>query len=103
MTGHFKVTDSSQLEPESRKKVWVNLKPDIDLGHLIAMATFIGGLMLQWNAMDRRVTVIEQKQQQLESLSSEVRADLKEIKKTTGTIETNLAVQAAITNGGRKQ
>lgn len=97
MPDHFKVTDSQMLEPDSRsKKVWVNFKPDIDLGHLIAMATFIGGLFLQWQAMDRRVTIIEQKQSVTTEQTAETKNDIKEIKVVVNKIGTDLAVANAV-------
>lgn len=102
MPDHFKVTDSAELEPMQRsKKLWVNFKPDIDLGHLIAMLTFLGGLALQWQAMDRRVTIVEQKQAVTAEQTAETKTDIKEIKAVVNKIGTDLAVSNAI--NARKQ
>lgn len=98
---HFQVTDSALLEPNSRKKLWVNFKPDIDLGHLIAAFTFLGGLGLQWQAVDRRITILEQRQTVTAEQNAETRADLKEIKATINTIGKDLAVSNAVNS--RKQ
>lgn len=94
---HFKVTDSALLDPESKqKKIWVNFKPDIDLGHLIAAITFLGGLALQWQAVDRRITILEQRQAITAEQNAETRSDLKEIKATINKIGTDLAVSNAV-------
>lgn len=86
------------LEEDSRsKKLWVNFKPDIDMGHMLAMLTFLGGLFMQYNSFDKRVTIIEQKQAQTESQGQEVKIDIKDIKKSVGEISTQLAVQNYIT------
>lgn len=96
MPNHFKVTDSQDLEPGTSKKVWVNFKPDIDLGHLIAMATFIGGLFLQWSIMDQRVTRVEERQKSSEVTTTETKTDIKEIKAVVNKIGTDLAVNNAL-------
>ena len=102
MPEHFQVTDSAALESGQRtKKLWVNFKPDIDLGHLIAMLTFLGGLFLQWQAMDRRVTIVEQKQQVAAEQTQETKSDIKEIKAVVNKIGTDLAVANAMNS--RKQ
>jgi hypothetical protein len=98
---HFKITDTMPLETPAAKKVWVNFVPNIDLGHLIAMLTFLGGLALQWQVMDRRITIIEQKQLVTSEQSAETRSDLKEIKSVINKIGTDLAVQNAM-NATRK-
>ena len=97
MSDRFKITDTGDLHDGStRKKVWVNFKPDIDLGHLIATASFLGGLFLYAQSFDRRVTIIEQKQEVSASQISEIKADIKEIKATVNTIGKDLAVQNAL-------
>jgi hypothetical protein len=78
------------------KKVWVNFKPDIDLGHVIAACTFLGGLFLYAQGFDRRLTIIEQKEEANAAQAGEMKSDLKEIKKAVNEIGTNLAVQNAV-------
>lgn len=95
---HFQVTDTAGIDGSTQhKKLWVNLKPDIDLGHAIAMLTFLGGLFMQYNSFDKRVTVLEQQMQQTAAQSQELKSDVKDIKKTVGEINTQLAVQNYIT------
>lgn len=90
---HFQY-DGQQSSP--RKRVWVNFKPDIDLGHVIAACTFLGGLFLYAQGFDRRLTIIEQKGEANSAQATEMKSDIKEIKKAVNEIGTNLAVQNAI-------
>lgn len=94
---HFQVTDSALLDPNAKqKKLWVNFKPDVDLGHLIATASFLGGLFIYAQGFDRRVTIIEQKQAQSAEQTAETKADIKEIKAVVNKIGTDLAVSNAV-------
>lgn len=85
------------------KRMGINFIPNIDLGHLIAMLTFLGGLFLQWNIMDRRLTVAEQQLVQVAGQNTELKAqnrenylelkvDVKEIKQTVGSVQQTLAI-----------
>jgi hypothetical protein len=87
----------------THKEPWINFVRTIDLGHLIAMATFIGGLFLQWNVMDRRLTIAEEQLKQASSQNIELKAanrenylelkvDVKEIKQTIGSVQQTLAI-----------
>lgn len=96
---HFMVSDVAPLEARGRdpnKKVWVNWLPNIDLGHVLTMATFVGALIVNWNIMDRRITVIEQKLANSEVQTAEFKSDVKEIKASLGDIKSTLAVQTFI-------
>lgn len=93
---HFQI-DPGDGEP-GRKRVWVNFKPDIDLGHVVATVSFLGALFTYAQNFDRRMTILEQKQITSDAQSAETKADIKEIKKTVTEIGTTLAVQNAINN-----
>ena len=41
----------------------VRFDKTISLGHIISAATFLAALALQWNAMDKRVVVLEEARQ----------------------------------------
>ncbi len=97
------------------KKPMINFIPNIDLGHLIAMVTFLGGLFLQWNVMDRRLTVAEEQLKQQSTQNTELKAanrenylelkvDVKEIKQTIGSVQQSLAIINVTNqqNAGRK-
>jgi len=86
---------------QANKRVWINFKPDVDLGHLIAMCSFLGGLFVYAQSFDRRMTIIEQKQEVNTNATAETKADIKEIKNAVNKIGTDLAVQNAI-QGARK-
>lgn len=86
-----------------RKHMGINFIPNIDLGHLIAMLTFVAGLVLQWNIMDRRLTIAEQQLLVVSSQNTELKAqnrenylelkvDVKEIKQTVGSVQQTLAI-----------
>jgi len=105
----------SEPKDEVPTKHWIQFDRRIDLGHLIAMATFIGGLFLQWNIMDKRVTLAEEKlaqtsatQQDLKSANRdnylELKIDVKEMKQTLGSVQQTLAVLNATNqqNSSRK-
>lgn len=88
---------------EDTQKHWIHFDRRIDLGHLIAMMTFIGGLFLQWNIMDKRVTLAEEKlaqtantQQEIKSNNRdnylELKIDVKEMKQTLAVVQQTLAV-----------
>lgn len=52
----------------------------INLGHLLTVATFIGAGMVGWNAMDKRVTVLEEArflQKQIDQRQDEDRSEMK--------------------------
>lgn len=86
-----------QLDGEPpRKKVWINFKRDVDLGHLIATASFLGGLFVYAQSFDRRMTILEQKQQVQSEQAAETKSDIKDIKNKVTEIGTGLAVQNAI-------
>lgn len=102
-------------EQTPHKKPYINFVPNIDLGHLIAMLTFLGGLFLQWNVMDRRLTVAEEQLKQATAQSTELKAqnrenylelkvDVKEIKQTIGSVQQTLAILNATNqqNANRK-
>lgn len=93
---------------EATSKHWIQFDRRVDLGHLIAMATFIGGLFLQWGIMDKRITLAEEKLQQTansqQDLKSnnrdnylELKIDVKEMKQTLGSVQQTLAVLNATT------
>lgn len=88
---------------DDTQKHWIQFDRRIDLGHLIAMMTFIGGLFLQWNIMDKRVTLAEEKlaqtantQQEIKSNNRdnylELKIDVKEMKQTLAVVQQTLAV-----------
>jgi hypothetical protein len=103
---HFKVSDIMPLEntsTERGKKIWLNLLPNVDLGHLLTMIGFTAALVVQWNSMDRRITIIEEQQKVLmaqytESKSdqkatlNEVRGDVKAVKEALGDIKSVMAL-----------
>lgn len=97
------------------QKHWIQFDRRIDLGHLIAMVTFLGGLILQWSIMDRRITVAEEKQTQTQLQQQELKSnnrdnylelkiDVKEMKQTLGLVQQTLAVLNATNQreSGRK-
>lgn len=104
---HFKLSDMTPLEGTKQidpsKRVWVNFLPNIDFGHLLTMIGFTAALVVQWNAMDKRITIIEE---QLKVVSSqyaearadnrgtlnEVRGDVKNVKESLGEIKSTLAL-----------
>lgn len=52
----------------------------INLGHLLTVVTFIGAGVVGWNAMDKRVTVLEEArfmQKQIDQRQDEERAEMK--------------------------
>ena len=88
---------------DDTQKHWIQFERRIDLGHLIAMLTFLGGLFLQWNVMDRRLTIAEQQLLVVSSQNAELKAqnrenylelkvDEKEIKQTVGSVQQTLAI-----------
>lgn len=93
--------DHLQHDPAPHK--WVNFRRDIDLGHLIALASFLIALFVYASAFDRRQTITEQKQAASDVQAAEMKADIKEIKKTVNEIGTNLAVQNAIAQSQARQ
>lgn len=100
--GHFKVTDTVPRKTPDGRKVWVNFIPNIDLGHLLTMVGFAAAMATTWNIQDRRITVIEQRQEASQKQLEDVRADLKEIKATLAQVQQILAVQAYITSNVKK-
>lgn len=114
---HFKVSDVMPLESEKAergKKIWLNLLPNIDLGHMLTMIGFAAALTVQWNSMDRRITIIEEQQKVLmaqygESKSdqkmtlAEVRGDVKQVKDALTEIKNFMAItQYRLENPPRK-
>jgi hypothetical protein len=97
MSDHFQLDGD---EP-ARKKVWINFKRDVDLGHLIATASFLVTLFLYAQGFDRRMTIVEQKQQAQTEQAAETKADIKDIKNKVTEIGTGLAVQNAIAQSGK--
>lgn len=92
--GHFQVTDNQQLPGQTPvKKVWVNFLPNIDLGHVITMISFLAAIGAQWNIMDRKITIVEQRSAQQDAQVVEIKADLKEIKGAMLQIQLTLARQ----------
>jgi hypothetical protein len=106
---HFTVSnmmpldDSNSRSETSGRRVWLNFLPNIDLGHLLTMIGFAAALTVQWNAMDKRITIIEQQQQQINAQYSEskadqkqtlqeVRSDIRTVKDTLQTISQTMAV-----------
>lgn len=98
---------------EDTQKHWIQFDRRIDLGHLIAMVTFLGGLFLQWNIMDKRVTLAEEKiaqsgnaQQELKSNNRdnylELKIDVKEMKQTLAVVQQTLAVLNSNSQSNRK-
>lgn len=94
------MTDEQQVVPHKRM---INFIPNIDLGHLLAMLTFLGGLFLQWNVMDRRLTIAEEQLKQVNGQNQELKSanrenylelkvDVKEIKQTIGSVQQTLAI-----------
>lgn len=74
--------------PEPQKKI--RFDGTINLGHLLTVATFLGAGVVGWNAMDKRVTVLEEArivQRQIDRRQDEeftdykrtIREDMKEI------------------------
>jgi hypothetical protein len=74
--------------PEPQKKI--RFDGTINLGHLITVAAFLGAGVVGWNAMDKRVTVLEEArivQRQIDRRQDEeftdykrtIREDMKEI------------------------
>lgn len=75
-----------QLDPHRR----IRFDGTINLGHVLTMVTFIAAGVIGWNAMDKRITVLEEArmvQQQIDKRQDEdrnemkrtVREDMKEI------------------------
>lgn len=81
---------------ENGSRRWVSFSRDINLGHILTMLTFLGGLYIYGQAQDRRITILEQAQQTNAAQMADTKADIKEIKGKVTEISTNLAVQAAI-------
>lgn len=93
----------AERQSDPTKRVWVNFLPNIDFGHLLTMIGFTGALIVQWNAMDKRITIIEE---QLKVVSAqyqdaradnkgtlnEVRIDVKQVKESLTSIQSALAI-----------
>jgi hypothetical protein len=56
--GRFFYVQREGLMPEPQKKI--RFDGTINLGHLLTVATFLGACVVGWNAMDKRVTVLEE-------------------------------------------
>lgn len=104
---HFQISDlmtiPDQNQHDPNKKVWVNFLPNIDFGHLLTMIGFTGALLVQWNAMDKRITIIEEQlkvvsAQYAEARSdnkgtlNEVRTDVKMVKDSLNDIKSAMAI-----------
>jgi hypothetical protein len=64
--------------PDPQKKI--RFDGTVNLGHLLTVATFIGAGVVGWNAMDKRVTVLEEArlvQKQIDQRQDDDRADIK--------------------------
>lgn len=64
--------------PEPQKKI--RFDGTINLGHIITVASFVGAGAVGWNAMDKRVTVLEEArmvQRQIDQRQDDDRADIK--------------------------
>ena len=65
-----------QLDPQRR----IRFDGTINLGHVLTMLTFIGAGVIGWNAMDKRITVLEEArmvQQQIDKRQDEDRSEMK--------------------------
>lgn len=101
-------------ESHEHRRPGINFIPNIDLGHVISMATIVGGLFLQWTVMDRRITVAEEQLKQAQHQNAELKAasrdnylelkvDVKEIKQTVSSVQQTLVVLSAQSpNNSRK-
>lgn len=96
--GHLAVTDTLPRKTPEGRKVWVNFIPNIDLGHILTMIGFAAATVTIWNVQDRRITVVEQKQEATQQQIQDMRADLKEIKTTLNQVQQAIAVQSYITS-----
>lgn len=88
---------------ERPKKVWVNFLPNVDLGHLLTMIGFAGAMVIQWQAFDRRLTIVEE-QNKMQDIaltayrtdtregSQEIKSDIKDIKASVGQIQQAMAL-----------
>lgn len=68
----------STPQPDTQRRV--RFDGTINLGHVLTMATFIGAGVIGWNAMDKRVTVLEEArivQQQIDKRQDEDRTEMK--------------------------
>lgn len=99
---HFEVSNRTPLIEETKGK-WVRLLPNIDLGHLLTMGGFAIALTVQWGAMDKRITIVEEQQKAITATlldnrsiynadSKERTADVKEIKELITQLRTTVAV-----------
>lgn len=65
-----------QSDPQRR----IRFDGTINLGHVLTMLTFIGAGVIGWNAMDKRITVLEEArmvQQQIDKRQDEDRSEMK--------------------------
>lgn len=49
--------DKTEERPDSRFR----LNKNIDLGHLLSIVLMLGAMSFQWNLMDKRIAVLEEK------------------------------------------
>jgi hypothetical protein len=67
-----------QAMPEAQKKI--RFDGTINLGHILTVLTFCGAGAVGWNAMDKRITVLEEArvvQQQIDKRQDDDRNDMK--------------------------
>lgn len=90
--------DSEWGGPERRNHIGsrrgVHFNKTIDLGHILSMLGFLVGVMVAWNQLDKRVTVLEEQRKVQESRDlnqdGQVRDRFSEIKESLIEIKGNV-------------
>jgi hypothetical protein len=67
--------------PEPQKKI--RFDGTINLGHLITVATFLGAGVVGWNAMDKRVVILEEARLVQRQIDRRQDEDLTDYKRTS--------------------
>lgn len=97
MGDHFKVSDmvplGANMEPSPHSKVWVNFLPNISLGNILTIVSFAGLVIAGWNAFDKRLSIVEERQNNSAIANSEVKSDVRDIKSTLQKIDNAISVQ----------
>lgn len=97
MSEHFKVSDQvplgANMEPSPHSKVWINYLPNISLGNILSIVSFCGLIVAGWNAFDKRLSIVEERQSVATQQITEVRKDSSDIKAALQKIDNQLEVQ----------
>lgn len=81
------------MEPSPSSKVWINYLPNVSLGNILSILSFCGLIIAGWNAFDKRLSLVEERQSVATQQITEVRKDSAEIKATLQKIDNQLQVQ----------